>query len=69
MRIYVFASDTPPNVVGFTSDEVGTNLPAGLGPWREEAEPSIFVIDTDGDPIALAVRRDGFFVFTGWNDC
>jgi hypothetical protein len=69
MRIYVFASDTHPDVVGFTSNEVGANLPAALGPWREEAEPGVVVIDTDDDPIAQVVRRDGFFVFTGGNDC
>jgi hypothetical protein len=64
MDIYVFASDTDPCVVGFTYDETGSNLPAALGPWREEVEPGIIVIDTDDDPIAQAVRRDGFFVST-----
>jgi hypothetical protein len=64
MDIYVFASDTDPCVVGFTSDETGTNLPVALGPWREEVEPGVVVIDTDDDPIVQAVRRDGFFVST-----
>jgi hypothetical protein len=64
MRIHVFASETHPSVVGFTSDETGTNLPAALGPWREEVKPGIVVIDADDDPIAQAVRRDGFFVST-----
>jgi hypothetical protein len=64
MRIYVFASDTHPSVVGFTSDETGANLPAALGPWCEEADPGIVVIDTEDNPIAQAVRRDGFFVST-----
>jgi hypothetical protein len=65
MRIYVFASDAHSSVVGVTSDETGANLPAALGPWREEAEPGVVVIDTDGDLIALAVRRYGFFVSPG----
>jgi hypothetical protein len=65
MRIYVFASDRHPCVVGFTSDETGANLPTALGPWREEEEPGVVVIDIDDDPIAQAVRRDGFFVSTG----
>jgi hypothetical protein len=67
--IYVFASDKDPDVVGFTSDEVGSNLPVEHGPWREEIEPGIEVIDTDDDPIAQAVRLDGFYVSTGYSDC
>jgi len=68
-RIYVFASDRDPDVVGFTSDKTGDNLPDEHGPWREEVEPGIVVIDTDDDPIAQAVRRDGFYVSPGCSDC
>jgi hypothetical protein len=66
MRIYVYVSQQDPDILGFTSDEAGANLPDGHGPWREEIEPGVVVIDTDDDPIAKAVRRDGFYVFT---DC
>jgi hypothetical protein len=65
-RIYVFASDRDPGVAGFTSDKTGANLPDEHGPWREEVVPGVVVIDTDDDPIAQAVRLDGFYVCT---DC
>jgi hypothetical protein len=64
MRIHVFVSDKDPDILGFTSDEIGTNLPDTLGPWRKDAERGV-VIDRDDDPIAQVVWRDGFFVSTG----
>jgi hypothetical protein len=68
-RIYVFVSDKDLDVIGFTSEETGSNLPAAYNPWREEVESGIFVIETDYDPISEAVRRNGFYIFLGWNDC
>lgn len=62
MRIYVFVSESEPDILGFTSDKTGANLPAEYGSWREEAEPGVVVVDTDDDPIAQAVRRYGFCV-------
>ena len=58
MRIYVYVSQQDPDVLGFTSDETGANLPDGHGPWREEVMPGVVVIDTDDDPIAEAVRLE-----------
>jgi hypothetical protein len=69
MRIYVYVSQRDPGILGFTSDETGANLPDGHGPWCEETEPDVVVIDADGDPIAEAVRRDGFCVFTDCGGC
>jgi hypothetical protein len=69
MRIYVYVSQQDPDILGFTSDETGANLPERHGPWREEIEPSVVVIDTDDDPIAKTVRRHGFYVFTDCSDC
>jgi hypothetical protein len=60
MRIYVFTSDKNSHILAFTSDSDGANLPDEYRPWREEADPDVFVIGTDDDPIAQAVRRDGF---------
>lgn len=64
MRIHVFISDKDPDILGFTSDEVGANLPDALGPWRKDAVRCV-AIDRDDDPIAQVLRRDGFFVSTG----
>jgi hypothetical protein len=69
MRIYVFVSVSDPDIVGFTSDKTGANLPDALGPWCEEELPGVAIIDSGDDPIAQVVRRDGFFITTGWSDC
>jgi hypothetical protein len=64
MRIYVFVSRKDPNVLGFTLNETGDNLPAALGPWYQEVIPGIRVIDVENDPISEAVRQHGYFVTT-----
>jgi hypothetical protein len=60
MRIFVYISENDPDILGFTSDETGSNLPHDLGPWGREEVPGIVILDTPGDPIAEAVRRSGF---------
>jgi hypothetical protein len=62
MRIYVFVSDKDPDILGFTLDQTGGNLPDALAPWREDTVPGLVVTDCDDDPISEAVRRDGFSV-------
>jgi hypothetical protein len=62
MRIYVYASQLDPRIVGFTRDETGANLPSDLGPWDREDVPGITVMTETGDPISDAVERDGFHV-------
>jgi hypothetical protein len=64
MRIYVFVSRKDPNVLAFTLDETGDNLPAALGSWYQEVIPGISVIDIENDPISEAVRQHGYFVAT-----
>ena len=68
MRIYVFVSVNDPDILGFTADETGANLPAALGPWCEEVQPGVAIVDRGDDPIAQVVRRDGFFIAIGWDD-
>jgi hypothetical protein len=67
MRIYAFVSQTSPEIIGFTLDEAGDNLPRGLGPWKREEIPGIMVITEAGDPISAAVERDGFYVVDQWS--
>jgi hypothetical protein len=50
--------------IGFTSDAAGANLPNARGPWYEEIEPGVCVVGTDDDPVAQAVRQDGFHIVT-----
>jgi hypothetical protein len=63
MRIYVFVSQVDPdNIVGFTLDKGGINLPDNLGPWVQEDMPGIAVRTETDDSISDAVQRDGFCV-------
>jgi hypothetical protein len=69
MRIYVFVSGTDPDLLCFTSDASGGNLPDDLGPWQQEVAPGMIVVGTDDDPIAEIVCRNGFCVLTDRIDC
>jgi hypothetical protein len=62
--IYVFVSGKDPDVLAFTLNETGNNLPAALGPWYLETIPGIVVTDIENDPITDAVLRDGYFITT-----
>jgi hypothetical protein len=46
MRIYVFTSDNDPDVLAFTLDKTGANLPSEYE-WREAVEPGLVVIETE----------------------
>ena len=74
MKVYVFQSGKEPDLVGFTVDATGANLPADLAPWTawtpSEAEAAI---ETEPDaaaatdigpsaPALAAIERDGFHV-------
>jgi hypothetical protein len=65
MEIYLFASDSRPSVSAFTSDKAGSNLPVEYSPWRAANSGNAMLIGSDTDPIAAAVRRDGYFLLSG----
>ena len=65
MRIYVFVSDKDPDIVGFTLDPTGGNLPDALVPGVRRQTPGAVVTDCDdSDPISEAVRQNGFSIVT-----
>ncbi|HET6306326.1 MAG TPA: hypothetical protein VFG12_04025 [Rhodopila sp.] len=64
MRIYVYVSQQDPELIGFTSDQAGANLPIELGPWHQEELSGVVIIDVGDDPIAEAVRHDGYCIVT-----
>jgi hypothetical protein len=68
MRVYVFASQIDlNNVIGFSLDKDGANLPSDFGPWVREDMPGILVhIETD-DPISDVVKREGYYVVDNRN--
>jgi hypothetical protein len=62
MHIYVFISRKDPDVLAFTLNETGDNLPAALGPWYQESMPGVYVVGVENDPITEAVRQDGYCI-------
>ncbi|HTW72351.1 MAG TPA: hypothetical protein VME47_20885 [Acetobacteraceae bacterium] len=77
MKIYIFQSGKEPDMVGFTVDVAGANLPAALAPWSawtawtaSEEEAAIETSPEASDPATAgasaaaiaAIERDGFYV-------
>ncbi|MFL5255354.1 MAG: hypothetical protein ACJ8AI_21160 [Rhodopila sp.] len=77
MKVYIFQSGKEPDVVGFTVDATGANLPASLAPWSawtewtaSKEEAAIEAVHDDANPADLgasaagiaAIGRDGFYV-------
>jgi hypothetical protein len=67
MQVFIFLSEKDGGQIGFTNDEVGTNLPSALGPWRPLggrampiAAPAEGTIS--GDAILSAIEAVGYFV-------
>ena len=64
MRIYVYASQQDPELLNFTSDQAGANLSDELGPWHQAELLGVVVMRVRDDPIAEAVRHDGYCIVT-----
>jgi hypothetical protein len=74
MKVFIFQSGRQPDVVGFTRDGTGGNLPAALAPWsawtewtasEEEAAIEASPEAAGGGASASAVEaieRDGYYV-------
>jgi hypothetical protein len=65
MLIYIFASDSHPTVSAFTSDQTGGKLPTEYAPWRPVNGGKAMLIGSEIDPVAKAVKRDGYFLLSG----
>jgi hypothetical protein len=64
MTIYLYASGKNRNLIGFTEDASGQNLPEEYGPWYLSNE-DIGMAGIDGtDPITQRVRESGFVLAT-----
>jgi hypothetical protein len=62
MHTYVFNSLTDHDVLGFTHNATGSNLPLEYAPWQLATEGWAVLVGGDVGPVAEAIRRDGFFV-------
>jgi len=68
MRIFVFQSTTRDDVIGFTADYLGNNLPPEFGPWNrcgdtERAGDDLFNVAGGIAAIQASVMLEGFFLF------
>ena len=53
---------------GLPPDEAGANLPRDYAPWCAAADKPTLIV-SDGEPIAAAVRENGFFLVSGDFKC
>jgi hypothetical protein len=65
MHVHIFGSITWPSVKAFTSDETGANLPTDYSPWRQGKNARATKIDSLSNPIAVMIRRYGYFLLFG----
>jgi hypothetical protein len=70
MRVFVFISAKDHDVLGFTTDQVGVNLPREYAPWTAAAEGGAVLVhdaesESDADIVLDGIHRDGFFMAVG----
>lgn len=69
MRAYIFQSEKDADVVGFTPQRDGGNLPAEFGPWQAlgggqaiQTGEHLAGVNGGGDAVQVGIQRDGFFL-------
>jgi hypothetical protein len=70
MRVFVFISAKDRDVLGFTADQAGANLPREYAPWTAATEGGAVLVrdaesESDADIVLDGIRRDGFFMAVG----
>jgi len=75
MQVFVFQSATDKNVIGFTAQESGNNLPAEFAPWKllsrgamqtDATVPNVAGRNVAGaDAVLAGIRRDGYHLVRG----
>src|ERR1700744_3850483 len=73
MRVFVFISAKDQDVLGFTTDQVGANLPRDYAPWVAATEGGAVLVndaesEADADIVLDGIRRDGFFMAVGGDE-
>jgi hypothetical protein len=62
MKIYAYSSQKDPDVLGFTSDVTGKNLPGKYAPWQPSNAGATIVTGGGDDPVSVAVQGVGYFI-------
>jgi hypothetical protein len=70
MRVFVFISTKDRDVLGFTANQAGANLPSEYAPWAPATEGGTVLMgdaenESDADIVLHGIQRDGFFMAVG----
>ena len=67
MRVFVFISIRDREVLGFTPDQTGGNLPLPYAPWHPASEGGAVLVgdDSDASVVLEGIRKHGFFLAVG----
>jgi hypothetical protein len=68
MMIFVFLSAIDRDLVGYTADPSGTNLPPAYAPWEAANQGSAVLTGGEAGPLTDLVRRDGFIIAISMDD-
>jgi hypothetical protein len=63
MQIFIFVSMIA-KIRGYAADKTGKSLPAEFAPWQTTGGTKTMVTAAT-DPVARAIRRDGYFLVSG----
>jgi hypothetical protein len=62
MRIYVYISQKDAEIMAFTSDATGGNLPTSNGPWIAGEAPDVLDTGNGRGAVSVAIRQDGYVI-------
>jgi hypothetical protein len=64
MRVYAYWSQADPDLLAFTADQTGQNLPVERGPWEMSNGGNPIVTGDGGDPVTTIIQNAGCFIAT-----
>jgi hypothetical protein len=68
MQVFIFRSEKDTDVVGFTAQRDGRNLPVEYAPWKSlggnaiQTGDNLAGVTSGADNVREAIRRDGFYL-------
>jgi hypothetical protein len=62
MRVYAYWSQANPDLLAFTADQTGQNLPIERGPWEVSNDGNPIVTGDGGDPVTTIIQNAGYFI-------
>jgi hypothetical protein len=62
MQIYVYLSKKDADIMAFTLDVTGRNLPESDGPWVLGDNPDVLDAGAGLGPVSAFIQQDGYFI-------